>query len=79
MGILATARSARLTQTENAASSVAVPANCLGASVCGVVGICGRVSCIPPADRSTFMDAVAQARSPSNPHRVPDFDQDEKR
>lgn len=51
-----------------------VPSRCLGPQVCAVVGICGRMSCIPTDEALDWMAALTAARLPTNPHRVPDFD-----
>ena len=50
------------------------PSHCLGPRVCAVVGCCGRLECLAPRDVIDWMDAVDAARSPDNPHRVPEFD-----
>lgn len=59
----------------NAPARHDLPRGCLAVTVCGVVGICGRPACIPEGQRAAWADAVAAARSPDNPHRVPDFDE----
>lgn len=50
------------------------PTHCLGPRVCSVVGVCGRMTCIAPYEVLDWMDAVGSARSPENPHRIPEFD-----
>ena len=59
----------------NAKPVHATPSACLAPLVCGVVGLCGRLRCIPPEQRGRFMETARIARQPDNPHRVPDFDE----
>jgi hypothetical protein len=48
-----------------------VPRACLGPTVCSVIGICGRISCLVGDDRSLFAREIRSARDPRNLHRVP--------
>src|SRR4051812_19508281 len=50
-----------------------VPSGCLGPMVCGVVGICGRCSCMTDEEAGNFHEAMIAAQSPRNSHRVPDL------
>lgn len=49
-----------------------VPSACIARTVCGVVGICGRNSCLVGEERESFAKRVTAARSANNAHRVPD-------
>jgi len=47
-----------------------IPSMCVGAAACRHLGICGRSSCIPEAERPAFATAMVRARAADNPHRV---------
>jgi len=47
-----------------------VPSMCVGPTACAVLGICGRLACLPVAERETFAVAVVNARAERNPHRI---------
>ena len=34
-----------------------VPSGCLGPTACAVLGVCGRLACIPEAERPAFAEA----------------------
>jgi len=50
-----------------------VPTGCVGPTACAAIGVCGRSSCVSPAESDAFAVAMVHARRTTNPHVVPDF------
>jgi len=49
---------------------VPIPSGCLGPTACGVLGVCGRETCMTDEESDAFAVAVVNARAEGNPHRV---------
>lgn len=50
-----------------------VPSGCFGPVACGVLGICGRPTCLADHERADFAEAIDAANAPTNSHPVPEW------